>query len=152
MSLARRNRKPVPHMLITRTLANTDLEIKDRQCINAFTFGVATTEHFDRLLLIMNLLLVAGQTDKSRRHALDYAEQILKPVITSIRNRYLKTGKLGVNAEELKILWGVPDFNREFWLRQPGEVFDFAQEQVNEYYRELAAKRGAATQQQGQLT
>ncbi|MCB5187404.1 hypothetical protein LG200_05215 [Methylobacillus caricis] len=136
--------KANPPMLVTRTLANTEMEIRERQCINAFTHGVAKEQHFDLLLLMMNLLLIAGQTSPERKYALDYAEQKIKPVIVSIRGRFGNTGKLGVNALELKALRDMVDFSREFWLRQPGELWVYADKEVCAYYDELAAKRRAA--------
>ena len=61
-------------------------------------------------------------------------------MITSIKERYHKTGKLGVSGEELKALKEVIEFNREFWKMQPGEVFDFAVSLVEDFYRELREK------------
>lgn len=136
--------KAKPPMLVVRTLANTDMEIRERQCINAFTHGVAKEQHFDLLLLMMNLLLIAGQTSPERKYALDYAEQHIKPVITSIRDRYGKTGKLGVNSHELKALREMVDFSKQFWLRQPGELWAYADGEVRAYYAELAEKRRVA--------
>lgn len=129
-----------PHMLIVRTLNNTSMELQERACLLAFQRGAATVKHFDLLLLMMNLLLVAGQTDKKRRHALTYAETTIKPVMESIKGRYQKTGKFGVNGEELARLKEFIEWNREFWKRQPGEVFAFASEQVEAYYAELKAR------------
>jgi hypothetical protein len=137
--------KPKPHMLIVRTLANTDMEILERSAVNAFTHGVAKTSHFDLLLRMMNLLLVAGQTDAKRKYALDYAQNKIKPALTNIRARFEYTNKLGVNAQELKTLKEMVDFNREFWLRQPSELFLFATEQVDAFYKELHEKNNART-------
>jgi hypothetical protein len=129
--------KPKVHMLVARTLANTDMEIQERSAINAFTHGVATKKHFDLLTLMMNLLLVAGQTHKSRKHALDYAQKQIQPVLRSIKDRFHKSDRFGVSGTELKTLKQFIEFNREFWLRQPSELYVFANEQVESFYQEL---------------
>lgn len=136
--------KSRPPMLVTRTLANTEMEIRELQCITAFTLGRAKEQHFDLLLLLMNMLMIAGQTSPERKYALDFAEQRIKPLITSIRDRYGRTGKLGLNAIELQGLRDLVTFNKAFWLRQPGDLYHNAQREVEAYYRELADKRKAA--------
>lgn len=132
---------PKPHMLIVRTLANTDMEITERACINAFTHGVAKSMHFDLLVRIMNLLLIAGNTAKHRQHAYEFAENKLKPVLQSIHVRFDATGKLGVSGTELQTLKQMVEFNREFWKLQPSELFLEATRQVDAFYSELAEKK-----------
>ena len=130
-------------MLVVRTMNNTGMELQERACILAFSMGVANQKHFDLLLLMMNLLLVAGQTDEKRKYALTYAEVTIRPVMESIKARYKKTGKLGVAGTELQALKEFIEFNREFWKRQPGELYAFAVEQVEEFYKELRQKAAA---------
>jgi hypothetical protein len=131
---------PKPHMLIVRTLANTDMEITERACINAFTHGVAKSMHFDLLVRIMNLLLVAGNSAKHRQHAYDFAENKLKPVLQSIRTRFEYSGKFGISGTELQTLKQMVEFNREFWKLQPSELFLEATQQVDAFYAELGKK------------
>lgn len=147
----RNTRRPIqdrnrarPPMLVTRTIANTAMETREWAALTAFTRGVATEQHFDLLNLMLNMLLIAGQTSPERKYALDFAEQKIRPLMLSIRERYGRTGKLGVNAEELKGLREMVDFNMEFWKRQPGDLWAYADGEVMEYYRELAEKRRAA--------
>lgn len=148
----RKTRRPIqdrnrarPPMLVTRTIANTAMETREWAALTAFTKGVANEQHFDLLLLMMNMLLIAGQTSPERKYALDFAEQKIKPLMVSIKERFNKTGKLGLNAEELKGLRIMVDFNMEFWKRQPGELWAYADGEVMAYYRELAEKRRMAT-------
>jgi hypothetical protein len=142
---AKLNRKrPMAHMLVVRTINNTQMEIAERQCIVAFTHGVARSMHFDLLLRVMNMLLVAGQTDPARKYALDYAQDKIKPVLSSIRERFEKTNKLGVNGEELSALKHLIEFNREFWKHQTGELFVFCYDQVDEFYADIEQKKAAA--------
>lgn len=131
-------------MLVVRHINETALEIDEYMAVHAFAHRFATQDHFDYLLRIMNLLLVAGQTDKKRKYALDYAQNNLKPVLTSIKERFYKTKKLGVNGAELKELRAMLEFNKTFWQRQTGELFVFCQDQVTEFYNELEQKRAYA--------
>jgi hypothetical protein len=132
---------PKPPMLVFRTINNVDLETQERACILAFTHGVATAKHFDLINRINNLLMVAGQTDKKRKYALDFAETKIKPALIGIKNRCDRTGKLGVNAQELQALKDIVEFNREFWLKQTGELFVFCNEQVDAFYADLARRK-----------
>lgn len=132
------NKQPKPPMLVLRTMANTDMENQERACIVAFTHGVATTQHFDLINRINNLLMIAGQTDKNRAYALQFAEQRIKPALLGIKKRFDKTGKLGVNAQELQALKDIIEFNRNFWLKQTGELFAFCNEQVDAFYADEA--------------
>jgi hypothetical protein len=128
-------------MLVQRTLHNTGLELRERVAVNAFTQGYATTEHYDLLAYLMNLLLLAGSTDKSRQYAHDYAEQKIKPVLQSIEARYHQHGKFGVTGPELKQLRHLVEFNKQFWLRQPTALFDLACKEVNTFFKERSEAR-----------
>lgn len=131
-------------MLLFRTLNETDIETPEIMAVHALAHGFAQKAHFDKLTDLMNLMLVAGQTDASRRYIRDYAETKLKPVLGSIRARYDKTGKLGVNADELKELRNMLQVNKDFWLKQTGQLYEFCIEQVNLFYAELKLNREAA--------
>jgi hypothetical protein len=128
-------------MIVVRTLHNTGLELRERVAVNAFTQGYATTEHYDLMAYLMNLLLLAGSTDKHRHYAQVYAENTVKPVLESIAERYQKTGKFGVNAQELHVLVQLVDFNKAFWLRQNSDLFHIACAEVDAFFKERSAAR-----------
>jgi hypothetical protein len=142
MAMKKHYKRSVP-MLIQRQLYQS-LETREYMCIIAFTRGVADQSHFDTLLYVMNLLLVAGQTDPSRKYALDYAQQTIKPALEGIKARINKTGKFGMNSQELEAMKSMIEVSREFWNRQTVELYKFSCDQVDEYYKELAEKRKAA--------
>lgn len=129
-------------MLVQREI-NPEIETKQHACLLAFTHGVADQNHFDTLLLEMNLLLVAGQTDKKRKYAVDFAFKTIKPALQAIKDRVLKTGKFGVNADELQAIKQLIEFSREFWQKQTGQLYEFCVEQVNLFYKECEGKRNA---------
>jgi heterodisulfide reductase subunit C len=93
------------------------------------------------MLLEMNLLLVAGQTDKKRKYAVDFAFNTIKPALQNIKERVYKTGKFGVNAEELQAIKQLIEFSRDFWQKQTGQLYEFCLEQVNLFYKECEEKR-----------
>ena len=127
-------------MLVQREI-KPEIETKQHACVIAFTHGVATQEHFDTLMLEMNLLLVAGQTDKKRKYAVDFAFNNIKPALQNMKDRVLKTGKFGVNTDELKAIKKLIEFSREFWQKQTGQLYDFCVDQVNLFYAECERKR-----------
>lgn len=135
-------------MLVMRTLHNTTMETRERIAVQAFSKGFATTEHFDLLTYMMNLLLLAGSTSKSRAYASQYAETKIRPVLLNIQARYAKRGKFGVTAHELTTLREFIDFSQQFWLRQPGELFEVACNEVDAFFKECAEKRATTHHQQ----
>lgn len=129
-------RQVIPPMSMLRTIYNTDIELRERACVVALEHGVANVEHFNQLMFMMNLLMVAGFKDSRRRHAYRYAEDKVKPVLTAIRNRQQETGELTASVSELQVLKELIDFNRKFWVTQPTSVYSQAVGEVKAFYRE----------------
>lgn len=127
--------------VIVQRFIQPEVETKQHACIIAFTHGVADQSHFDTILLEMNLLLVAGQTDKKRGYAKDFAYNEIKPALQNMRQRVHETGKFGVNADELKAIKRLIEFSREFWQKQTGQLYDFCVDQVNLFYADCEKKR-----------
>lgn len=132
-------------MLVMRGLRNTELETRERMAVEAFSLGYATHEHFDTLVDMHGVLLLAGSTSEKRAPAMHYARHTLGPVIQSIRERYNRTQKLGCSADELKVLRGFVSMYRDFWLKQPLELYQAACEELQRHYNRLAARRQEAT-------
>ena len=133
-------KKSVP-MLVQKHL-KPSIETKQYACVLAFTNGVAQQDHYDTLLFELNLLLVAGQTDKKKKYAVDFATNELRPALESVKQRVKNTGKFGVNAEELMAIKKLIDFSREFWKKQTGQLYNFCVEQINLFYADIQ-KRAA---------
>lgn len=130
-------------MLVMRGLRNDELETRERMAVEAFSLGYAEHEHFDTLVDMHGVLLLAGSTSEKRAPAMRYAKNTLGPVIQSIRERYNRTKKLGCNAEELKVLRGFVSMYRDFWLKQPMELYQAACEELQRHYHRLAEKARA---------
>ena len=127
-------------MLIQKHL-QPSIETKQYACVLAFTNGVAQQDHYDTILFESNLLLVAGQTDKNKKYAVDFIQEEVQPALKSMKERVKNTGKFGVNAEELMAIKKLIDFSREFWKKQTGQLYNFCVEQINLFYADCAKKR-----------
>ena len=127
-------------MLIQKHLQPSN-ETKQYACVLAFTNGVAEQTHYDTILFESNLLLVAGQTDKNKKYAVTFIQDEVQPALRSMKERVYKTGKFGVNADELMAIKRLIDFSREFWKKQTGQLYTFCIEQINLFYADCERKR-----------
>lgn len=124
-------------MLVSRFVHNTEMELRERMAVTAFSGGFANTKHFDVLVEMMNLLMIAGSRDEKRKPIKTYAETVIAPALNSIKERYKKTGKLGVTAQELITLRQMVDKNKAFWLTQTTGFYNECVAEINEFYRTL---------------
>jgi hypothetical protein len=125
-------------MLIMRGLVNDRLEIRERMAVEAFSSGWATIEHFDTIADMQGVLLLAGSTSEKRKPAMLYARDTLGTVLGSIRERYLRTGKMGCNGDELKVLRGFVSLYRDFWMKQPLALYETACAELQRVYDQMA--------------
>jgi len=131
-------RQARPPMIVMREIYNKDLETKELVAVRAFQWGAATKTHYDLLLDLANMLLVAGHTAKEREYAIKYADDIAIPVLRSIKTRYDRTGgKLGVSAAELHVLLVLVEFSKQFWARCPIELYKQCVEELTAFYCSL---------------
>lgn len=142
--MKRARHTPRPPMLVMRGLVNDRIEMRERSAIEAFALGYATDEHFDTVAQMQGVLILAGCTSEKRRPVAEYARDVLGKAMESIRARYHKTGKLGCNADELKVLRGFVSIYRDFWLRQPMELYEAACLELQRHYDRQAERATAA--------
>lgn len=128
--------KSIP-MLVMNT---TDMELHEHLAIKSFTNGNATEAQYDKLLRMMNMLLIAGQTDKKRKKAIYFCYKVVRPTLISIKSRFIKTGSFGVNSHELQALKDMMQFSRQFWIIQNTELWNFCTQQLDAFYLELNSK------------
>lgn len=139
--MTRKKRKPGMRsapMLVMRGLCNDRLEIRERMAVEAFSGGWATIEHFDTIADMQGVLVLAGSTSEHRKPAMIYAKHVVGPVLGSMRERYVKTGRMGCNAEELKVLRGFVSKYRDFWLKQPLALYETACAELQRVYDRMA--------------
>lgn len=125
-------------MLIMRGMVSDQLEIRERMAVQAFSGGWATIREFDVLADMQGVLLLAGTTSKGRQPAAKWAKDVLGKTLGSIRDRYIKTEKMGCNAEELKVLRSFVSMHRDFWLKQPFGLYQAACKQLQVEYNRMA--------------
>lgn len=131
---------PQAPMLVMRGLVNDKLEMRERMAVEAFTMGIATTENFDTISDMQGILVLAGSTSEKRKPAMTYAHEVLGPALLSIKDRYLKTGRMGASDEDIKVLRAFVSKYRDFWLRQPTELYEAASHELQKHYNEAARK------------
>jgi len=139
-------RKPIQKsapMLVMRTLNNVTMESQERIAVTALSKGFANTKHFDTLAELMNLLIISGELDKRHEPMKLYAENTLAPVLFSIKDRYNKTGKLGVSAPELIVLRELIDKSKAFWLGTSTGFYNQCVDQLNQFYADIAKEKVA---------
>lgn len=133
-------------MLIMRGIKGDMIETKERLIVQAFIEGRATPEDFDHLADMQGLLILAGSTSPKRQPAADYAQTVVGPALQSIKECYLRSGKFGCNADEMKVLRGFVSRYRDFWLRMPTDLFVQAAQALQEHHNRVIAARTAAAE------
>lgn len=131
-------------MLVMSGMVNDRLEIRERMAVQAFSDGWATMREFDVIADMQGVMLLAGTTSQNRMWAATYCRETLGPVLGSIRTRDEKTGRMGCNAEELKVLRGFVGKYRDFWLKQPLALYEQACKALQDHYNRMMAERNAA--------
>lgn len=126
-----------PPMLVMRGLRNDQLELRERAAVQAFTIGYATTEHYHILADMHYVMLLAGSTDDSRKWAWTYCTEVTGPALQKIAQRYQRTKVMSVTTGERKTLGEFVTRYREFWLRQPLELYEAACEALQEHYDKM---------------
>lgn len=121
----RRTIRPTsPPMLINRGMINDDLERRERMSVEAFAGGWAATEHFDSLADMRNVLTIAA-AHKDDAQVLAMCDAMRIPM-GNIRERYAKSGRMGVTGDELALMREFVTVYRDFWMRQPVSLYEAA--------------------------
>jgi hypothetical protein len=130
----RRHIEPkAPMMVVMHTV--TDLSLTERQSVEAFAGGWATTHHFDNLADCRNIMTLAA-AERDDKQTLAVCELAMHALL-GVKERHQRTGKMGTTGEELQALRLLADTSEDFWLRQSGGLFErhyMALKKVN--YRE----------------
>lgn len=135
--------KPKAPIIVMRKLEEVEIESREWKAVNVLAYGKPDEDSFNTIQDMLNLLLVAGSSSPDRAYALKMAEKEFKPAIQSIQQRWERTGKWGVKAEELAALRKMVVFNREFWIRMPTELLAVCAAEVKAFYVELNEKVAA---------
>lgn len=98
-----------------------DVEITERMAVMALSSGTAECIHFDRLLDVADMLLLAA-TDRRDQETVEVAH-LGRTALANVSARYRDVGKLGVTGEEKKALDLLVDVSIDWWARQSGALF-----------------------------
>lgn len=134
---AQRKKNGTAPMLVMRGIRNRDVELKERMAAQAFAAGFATTDHYQTLADMHSVMLLAGSTDDSRRWAWDYCQTVTGPALKRIADRYTNTKRLSATTSERKVLGEFVTRYREFWMRQPTDLYIAACNALQEHYDKL---------------
>lgn len=122
---ARRQPRPCSApMLIQRGMINDELEMRERQFVEAFAGGYAGKVHFDSLADMRNVLVIAA-AHKEDEQVVNLCNTMSIP-LQSIRERFARTGKMGASGEELKMMRTFCSVYKDWWLRQPVSLYEQA--------------------------
>lgn len=111
-------------MLVNRGIINDDLETRERQLVEAFALGFADKIHFDGLADMRNVLLIAA----AHRDDTPIVQicRAMSVAMNAIRDRHTVTSKFGATGEEMKMLRVFCNIYKDWWLRQPVELYESA--------------------------
>lgn len=124
-------------MLVNRGLISDRLELIERQMVEAFAGGYADKDHFDGLADMRNLLTIAAaHIDDANALAMCDAMRI---PMGNIRDRFAKTGKMGVTGDELTLMREFVTFYRDWWLSRSVALYEQACEALQKAMREPKA-------------
>lgn len=127
-------------MLIERGLRETEIDTQEIVAVKAFEGGWATTEHFDYLVDMRNILTLAT-THKADKSAITICEAMRIP-FANLRARHERTGRFGLTGDELQLVRVFVDFYRDFWLRQPVVLYEQSRDALARHNQSL---QGAAS-------
>lgn len=122
-------------MLINRGIKETDIEMQERMIVEAFVGGWATTHHFDCLVDMRNVLVLAAAY-KGDSNAMTLCDAMRIP-LNNLRERYAKTARMGVTGDELQMLRAFVDGYRDFWIRQPVALYEKACDELGRFNQSL---------------
>ena len=98
-----------------------EVEITERMAIQMLLSGTAEPIHFDRLLDVADMLLLAA-TERRDNDVVEIAH-MARIALANIADRYRDKGKLGMTGDEAKALDVLVDINTDWWARQSGSLF-----------------------------
>ena len=125
-------------MLVNRGIQETAIDTQELMLEQAFAGGWATTDHFDNLVDMRNVLTLAT-AKKDDATAVAMAEAMRIP-LANLRERYAKTGRFGLTGDELQLVRLFVDFYRDFWLRQPVSLYEWACDELGRHNQSIKEK------------
>lgn len=123
--------KPKAPMLIYRAIA-PQIETKERMAIQALASGYGDKEHYRLLEDVYNLLRIAMQAPGR-----EYLRKVTEPygeALESVKARYVKFGKFGMDYKDKRVLTDMINTSADFWMRQPTELYMVCDAELRKFY------------------
>ena len=124
-------RRSAPMLVMRHTNAN--IETVERAAITAIQWGHGTDQHFNLLNDLLNLLLVATQ----KKQITKYKSNIDKwtKTLQNMQARYVKTGRIGFNADDKARMTDMVNFYGKFWELQTTDFYQECDAEVRLFYQ-----------------
>lgn len=132
-------RKGAPVMVFAAT--RTQVEMRQRQAVEAFRGGWAQPHHFDDLVEARDVLLIAAN-EKDQKDVVRVCN-ITGDALYDIKARYMETQALGAIEDEVPSIAALVEVSLDFWSRQSMALYDAACRTASKVYRERKAEREA---------
>jgi hypothetical protein len=128
-------------MLINRFVNDSIEGAEELAMLHAFQYGKAGRSDYDYLIRMANMLNVAAQNKgvKNLKETVDAINFLAKLIL----ERYERSGKFGVNADELSAMRDVVTFYDSFWKRQTTNLYNECVAELNAFYEEVEERRAA---------
>jgi|GEM_PF-1505002 len=115
--------------------------MSEAAALMAIKYGVMQKQHFDKLVELNNIAKVAGQVKSG---STTHFQLQLEAILQSVFQRYTKTGRLGVNADERKQIPILMALNEAYWKGQTTTFYNQCGAEVNAFYKEKFALKPLA--------
>ena len=98
-----------------------EVETAERTALMGLTSSWGNTSHFNVLLDCQQMLVLAA----SHKHDDEAVKmgQAADVALKNIRDRWHKTGRVGVTGDERAMLGALIDYSADWWRRQSGALF-----------------------------
>lgn len=112
-------------------------EIKQYESVLAIKHKIANEQHYYILLTMNNLLMIAGQSRKDLSYMFLFAEKSIKPILGKLTKNYFDTKNITLDNQSINQLFKIIELNRQYWLRQTTQLFNFCVDELNAFNKSL---------------
>lgn len=141
---SKRTPRPIykPMLVINHTIGEK-LESANYAALSAFQYGVADESHFMHFNDMANMLLIAGSIRKEAALLAEFIENDVAPILTDIKKRFERIGKLGLAGGDIDVLRDFIKIYNAYWKQESSGFLIECQTQMNRYYAEIEERKAA---------
>lgn len=127
-------------LVVIRNEINTEIEAKELSILTLFKYGHATKDTYNDLIQMINVMFI-GATLSNDKTTSEYCKAKLFPIGKSILDRFERTKKFGLSADEYKTLCKFMTAYKSYWNTKSAVLF---KESVDQFYLFQESVREAA--------